>query len=151
MGVHIPRVTRPLLLSDAHAAPRISLSVTAAFSPLVSHFPSSCTLYKSNISIIKAESEPTRDEASRENGNSDAVAAAGPRGREGGAGEGRNFRQSDFLRAIGGGDGGGGGGGGGDGKFMTLRDLPLVAPGRYVADDIENSRRENIAVRDHVE
>lgn len=65
----------------------------------------------------------------------------------------RNFRQSDFLRAIGSGDGGGGGGGGGsgDGKFVTLRDLPLVAPGRYVADDIENSRRETIAVRDHVE
>lgn len=61
----------------------------------------------------------------------------------------RNFRQSDFLRAIGSGDGGGGGGG--DGKFVTLRDLPLVAPGRYVADDIENSRRETIAVRDHVE
>lgn len=32
----------------------------------------------------------------------------------------------------------GGSGSGGDGEFVTLRDLPLVAPGRYVADDIEN-------------
>lgn len=61
----------------------------------------------------------------------------------------RNFRQSDFLRAIsgsgngsgrgsGGRSGGNGDGGGGSDEFVTLRDLPLVAPGRYVADDIEN-------------